>query len=169
MINAVMKALLGTKNERELKKLDPLVARINELEPGIKALSDEALRAKTVEFRARLSEAVDARFKDVADPDPAEVFKAGQAFLGGLLPEAFACVREAGVRAVGMRHFDVQLIGGMILHQGRIAEMKTGEGKTLVATLAAHQRLLTRRVHRHRERLPAGDAEWMGRITASSA
>ena len=110
--------ILGTSSESKLKKLNPKVKAINELEPQMKALSDEQLRHKTVEFKERL--------------------KNGET-LDDLLVEAFAVVREAGVRTVGMRHFDVQLLGGMVLHQGRIAEMKTGEGKTLVATLPAYQ------------------------------
>ncbi|MBO6061220.1 MAG: preprotein translocase subunit SecA, partial [Clostridia bacterium] len=109
--------LLGRTSEQQVKKLMPQVNKINALEPAMKKLSDSELRAKTAEFRERL--------------------KAGET-LDDLLPEAFAAVREAAVRTVGMRHFDVQLIGGIVLHQGRIAEMKTGEGKTLVATLPAY-------------------------------
>jgi len=131
-----MKALMGTKNERELRKFQPLVARVNELEPSIKALSDDGLRARTAAFRKTIQGAVAAKFGE--DADPMEVFRFEQAMLDEILPEAFACVREAGIRAVGMRHFDVQLVGGVVLHKGRIAEMKTGEGKTLVATLAAY-------------------------------
>ncbi|MBA7496034.1 Protein translocase subunit SecA [subsurface metagenome] len=101
-------------NEKELKRLQPVVSRINELEPEFERLNDAELRAKTDEFKARL--------------------KAGTS-LDELLPEAFAAVREAAKRTIGQRHFDVQLMGGVVLHQGKIAEMKTGEGKTLVATL----------------------------------
>ena len=117
MLISTMKRIFGTRNDRELKRMGKVVARINALEEGIQALDDDALRAKTAEFRARLDEG---------------------ATLEQLLPEAFAVVREAGVRALGMRHFDVQLIGGMALHDGKIAEMRTGEGKTLVATLPAY-------------------------------
>ena len=101
-------------NEKELKRLQPIVSKINELEPEFEQLNDDELRAKTEELKAR--------------------FKAGTS-LDGLLPEAFAAVREAAKRTIGQRHFDVQLLGGIVLHQGKITEMKTGEGKTLVATL----------------------------------
>ena len=112
-----MDRLLGNTSEQQIKKIRPLVKRINELEGSMQALSDEQLRAKTDEFRARL---------------------ANGETLDSLLPEAFAVVREAAVRTIGQRHYDVQLIGGIVLHQGRIAEMKTGEGKTLVATLPSY-------------------------------
>src|SRR5262249_56650428 len=114
MLDPLLAKVVGTQNERELKRLRPIVAQVNALEPQIKALPDDQLRKKTVEFRER--------------------FNAG-ATLDDLLPEAFAVVREAGRRVLNMRHFDVQLIGGAVLHKGKIAEMKTGEGKTLVATL----------------------------------
>ncbi|MBQ2202411.1 MAG: DEAD/DEAH box helicase, partial [Clostridia bacterium] len=138
--------LLGTSSESKLKKLKPKVAAINALEPEMKKLSDEQLRHKTVEFRERL--------------------KNGET-LDDLLVEAFAVVREAGVRTVGMRHFDVQLLGGMVLHQGRIAEMKTGEGKTLVATLPAYLNALEGEgVHivTVNDYLAKRDAQWMGKI-----
>ncbi|MBO4848816.1 MAG: preprotein translocase subunit SecA [Clostridia bacterium] len=138
--------LLGRTSEQQVKKLMPTVARINALEPAMKALSDEELRAKTVEFRDRL--------------------KKGET-LDDLLPEAFAAVREAAVRTVGMRHFDVQLVGGIVLHQGRIAEMKTGEGKTLVATLPAYLNALPGEgVHvvTVNDYLASRDASWMGKI-----
>lgn len=133
-------------NAKEIKKLSKYVDEINELEPGMKALSDEALRAKTDAFRDRLQQGEQ---------------------LDDLLPEAFAVVREASVRTLGMRHFDVQLIGGMVLHQGRIAEMKTGEGKTLVATLAAYLNALEGKgVHvvTVNDYLAGRDAKWMGQI-----
>src|SRR5258706_10527774 len=114
MINAILTKIFGSRNERELKKLWPKVAEINALEPSIQALSDDQLKAKTAEFKARLAKG---------------------ATLDDLLPEAFAVVRETSKRVMGMRHFDVQLLGGMVLHNGKIAEMRTGEGKTLVATL----------------------------------
>ncbi len=138
--------LLGTSSESKLKKLKPKVAAINALEPEMQKLSDEQLRHKTVEFRERL--------------------KNGET-LDDLLVEAFAVVREAGVRTVGMRHFDVQLLGGMVLHQGRIAEMKTGEGKTLVATLPAYLNALEGEgVHivTVNDYLAKRDAQWMGKI-----
>src|SRR5918994_2623849 len=117
MLNTILTKIIGTKNERELKAIRPLVQRIGALEPSVVSLSDEALRAKTADFRQR-----------VANGEP----------LDDLLPEAFAVGREAGRRTLNMRHFDVQLIGGIVLHRGTIAEMKTGEGKTLVATLPAY-------------------------------
>ena len=138
--------LLGTSSESKLKKLKPKVAAINALEPEMQKLSDEQLRHKTVEFKERL--------------------KNGET-LDDLLVEAFAVVREAGVRTVGMRHFDVQLLGGMVLHQGRIAEMKTGEGKTLVATLPAYLNALEGEgVHivTVNDYLAKRDAQWMGKI-----
>src|SRR6195256_4486767 len=117
MLDTLLAKVVGTQNERELKRLRPLVAEIRALEPSIQALSDDQLRGKTAEFRARIAQ--------------------GET-LDDLLDEAFAVVREAGKRVLKMRHFDVQLIGGAVLHKGRIAEMKTGEGKTLVATLPAY-------------------------------
>jgi preprotein translocase subunit SecA len=138
--------ILGTSSESKLKKLKPKVQAINALEPQMQALSDEQLRHKTVEFKERL--------------------KNGET-LDDLLVEAFAVVREAGVRTVGMRHFDVQLLGGMVLHQGRIAEMKTGEGKTLVATLPAYLNALEGEgVHivTVNDYLAKRDAQWMGKI-----
>jgi preprotein translocase subunit SecA len=117
MIGQLLAKVIGTQNEREIKRLRPRVVEINALEPGIQALTDEQLRAKTVEFRERLAKG---------------------ATIDDLLPEAFAVVREGGRRVLNMRHFDVQLLGGMVLHNGTIAEMKTGEGKTLVATLPAY-------------------------------
>ena len=116
MISNLLKKVFGSRNDRLLKQYRGVVAKINALESSIQQLSDEALRAKTSEFRERLAK--------------------GES-LDALLPEAFAVVREASVRVYGMRHFDVQLIGGMALHHGKIAEMRTGEGKTLMATLAA--------------------------------
>ena len=132
MINSVIAKVFGTANDRAIKRLLPNVTAINALEPTIQALSDDQLREKTTEFRARIAEAVAGLDpKEQAD----ELVAAEKAALDALLPEAFAVVREAGRRVVGMRHFDVQMIGGMVLHQGKIGEMKTGEGKTLVATL----------------------------------
>jgi len=146
MLNTLLGKIIGTQNERELKRLRPIAARINDLESGIQSLSDAALRAKTEEFKSRVAN--------------------GES-LDDVLPEAFAVVREAGRRVLHMRHYDVQLIGGMILHGGRIAEMKTGEGKTLVATLPAYLNALAGRgVHvvTVNDYLARRDAEWMGRL-----
>jgi preprotein translocase subunit SecA len=144
MLISTVKKIFGTRNDRELKRMGKVVARINALEEAMQALDDAALRAKTDEFRSRLAD--------------------GES-LDQLLPEAFAVVREAGVRALGMRHFDVQLIGGMALHDGKIAEMRTGEGKTLVATLPAYLNALPdHSVHlvTVNDYLARRDATWMG-------
>ncbi len=146
ILDTLLAKVIGTQNDRELKRITPLVAQINAHEPALEALSDEQLRDKTGEFRQRL-----------ANGEP----------LDDLLPEAFAVVREAGRRVVHMRHYDVQLIGGIVLHRGRIAEMKTGEGKTLVATLPAYLNALTGKgVHvvTVNDYLARRDSEWMGRI-----
>ncbi len=146
MINALLTKIVGSKNERTLKRLRPFVERINALEGGIAALTDDQLRAKKPEFQGRLSR--------------------GET-LDDLLPEAFAVVREAGKRVLGMRHFDVQLVGGMVLHEGKIAEMRTGEGKTLVATLPSYLNALSGKgVHvvTVNDYLARRDSEWMGRL-----
>jgi preprotein translocase subunit SecA len=146
MIQNILAKIVGTQNERDLKKLRPIVGQVGAFEPGIQALADEQLRGKTVEFRTRL---------------------ANGETLDDLLPEAFAVVREAGRRVLNMRHFDVQLIGGAVLHSGRIAEMKTGEGKTLVATLPAYLNALEGKgVHvvTVNDYLARRDSEWMGKI-----
>jgi preprotein translocase subunit SecA len=153
--------IFGTSNERIVKRLMPIVAQINALEEETKQLSDEQLRARTTEFRERIA----ARLNGITDAE--EIKTAERAALDEILPEAFAVVREAGWRAVQMRHFDVQLIGGMVLHQGKIAEMKTGEGKTLVATLACYLNALAGHgVHvvTVNDYLAKRDAEWMGKI-----
>ncbi len=153
--------VFGTANERIIKRLMPTIAVINALEPEIQKLSDEQLRARTAEFKARIA----ARINGLTDKD--EIKAAEKAALDEVLPEAFAVVREAGWRAVHMRHFDVQLIGGMVLHSGKISEMKTGEGKTLVATLACYLNALAGRgVHvvTVNDYLAKRDAEWMGKI-----
>src|ERR1039457_520777 len=146
----------------------PAVEQISALEPAVKALTDEELRAKTAEFRQRVADAVAAEKINPTDPDAADAIRAAEKrALDEILPEAFAVVREAGIRAVGMRHFDVQLIGGMVLHQGKIAEMKTGEGKTLVATLPCYLNALAGHgVHvvTVNDYLAKRDAEWMGKI-----
>jgi preprotein translocase subunit SecA len=161
LLDKVLTKIFGTSNERIVKKLVPVVTTINDLEAGIKPLTDDQLRAKTVEFKARIA----AKIEGITDADA--IRAAENAALDELLPEVFAVVREAGWRAVGMRHFDVQLIGGMVLHQGRIAEMKTGEGKTLVATLACYLNALAGHgVHvvTVNDYLAKRDAEWMGKI-----
>ena len=157
----VLTSIFGTANDRAVKRMMPFVASIGALEPEIQKLSDEQLRAKTAEFRARIA----ARVANLTDPE--EIKKAEGEVLDEILPEAFAVVREAGWRAVHMRHFDVQLIGGMVLHSGKIAEMKTGEGKTLVATLACYLNALAGKgVHvvTVNDYLAKRDAEWMGKI-----
>ncbi len=157
----VLTKVFGTANDRLMKKLWPVVQQINDLEEGVKLCSDEQLRARTVEFRARIAE----RVQGITDAE--ELRTAERAALDEILPEAFAVVREAGWRAVEMRHFDVQLIGGMVLHQGKISEMRTGEGKTLVATLACYLNALAGHgVHvvTVNDYLAKRDAEWMGKI-----
>jgi len=146
MLTKILQKVVGTKNERELKRLKPIVERINALETSMQKLSDAELQRKTVEFKERLEK--------------------GES-LDSLLPEAFAVVRETARRVLGMRPFDVQLMGGIVLHQGKIAEMKTGEGKTLVATLPAYLNALTGKgVHivTVNDYLAKRDAEWMGPI-----
>jgi len=146
MIGQLLAKVIGTQNEREIKRLRPLVAEISALEPAIQKLTDEQLREKTAEFRKRVADG---------------------ASLDDLLIESFAVVREAGKRVLNMRHFDVQLIGGMVLHRGTIAEMKTGEGKTLVATLPAYLNALEGKgVHvvTVNDYLARRDSEWMGRL-----
>ncbi|HXR39780.1 MAG TPA: preprotein translocase subunit SecA [Terracidiphilus sp.] len=161
VFDKVLTKVFGTANDRLMKKLWPVVATINDLEEGVKLLSDDQLRAQTAQFRARIAE----RVQGITDAE--ELKTAERAALDEILPEAFAVVREAGWRAVQMRHFDVQLIGGMVLHQGKISEMKTGEGKTLVATLACYLNALAGHgVHvvTVNDYLAKRDAEWMGKI-----
>lgn len=146
MITSILAKILGTNNARQLRKLQPIVDKINAFEPSIKALSDEQLKAKTNEFRERLMQ--------------------GQT-LDDILPEAFAVVREAAHRVLGERHYDVQLIGGIVLHQGKIAEMKTGEGKTLTATLPLYLNALSGKgahLVTTNDYLANRDASWMGRV-----
>src|ERR1700755_2773015 len=141
--------------------MGPMVDQTGSLEPAMKALSDDELRAKTLEFRARIA----ARLEGIDDAE--ERAAEEKVVLNEILPEAFAVVREAGRRILQMRHFDVQLIGGMVLHQGKIAEMKTGEGKTLVATLPCYLNALAGHgVHvvTVNDYLAKRDAEWMGKI-----
>jgi preprotein translocase subunit SecA len=168
LLNNILAKVFGTSNERAVKRLLPAVGRINALEPSIHALTDDQLRARTDEFRQRIVDFVAAEKIDPTDENAAERTRAAEkAALDEVLPEAFAVVREAGLRTVQMRHFDVQLIGGMVLHQGKIAEMKTGEGKTLVATLPCYLNALAGHgVHvvTVNDYLAKRDAEWMGKI-----
>jgi preprotein translocase subunit SecA len=161
-VDKLLTKVFGSSNQRFLKSVEPLVAQINAFEPAIKKLSDEQLRNRTAEFKQQLQTAV-AGARDAEDRKRLE-----REALDEILPEAFAIVREASVRSTGMRHFDVQLIGGIVLHQGKIAEMRTGEGKTLVATLPAYLNALTGRGGVHvitvNDYLASRDAEWMGQI-----
>src|SRR3990170_2150219 len=146
VLGAIKNLMGGDYNEKELRKLQPLVLLVNGLAEQVSALSDADLRAKTDEFRARLS---------------------GGEALDDVLPEAFAVVREASQRRIGLRHFDVQVLGGVVLHQGKIAEMKTGEGKTLAATLPVYLNALDGKgVHliTVNDYLAKRDAQWMGPI-----
>jgi preprotein translocase subunit SecA len=146
MFAGIAKRIFGSSNERYVRSLGSLVARVNSHEASVSAMSDDALKAQTAAFRARL---------------------AGGESLDDVLPEAFATVREAASRTLGQRHYDVQLIGGIVLHRGEIAEMRTGEGKTLVATLAVYLNALEGKgVHvvTVNDYLASRDAEWMGRV-----
>ncbi|HEX8411490.1 MAG TPA: preprotein translocase subunit SecA [Thermoanaerobaculia bacterium] len=172
MIDKLLTMMFGSKHERDVKAMRPIVVQINALEPQVSALSDDELRAKTDEFRGRLRPAVQA-LEEVKKEVPRDenAVKAAQADLQAaldeLLPEAFAVCREAGKRVLNMRHFDVQLMGGLVLHRGKIAEMKTGEGKTLVGTLPVYLNALTGRgVHvvTVNDYLARRDSEWMGRL-----
>src|SRR6202020_2982286 len=148
MIGAVARKLFGSANDRRIRAFRPRVDKINALENELEQLSDEALRARTDEFKKQLAEGTS---------------------LDDILVPAFATVREAGKRTLGQRHFDVQMIGGMVLHEGRIAEMKTGEGKTLVGTLPVYLNALAGRgVHvvTVNDYLAKRDAEWMGELYA---
>ena len=182
MLNTLLGKVFGTTNERQVKRLMPRVVAINALEPEIQKLTDDQLRAKTDEFRARIQERLDAignaggvdsgaddEFPDVDRKKEIEAERARvlAGVLDEILEEAFAVVREAGRRVLNMRHFDVQLIGGMVLHDGKIAEMKTGEGKTLVATLPVYLNALSGRgVHvvTVNDYLAKRDSEWMGKL-----
>ncbi|HET9786950.1 MAG TPA: hypothetical protein VFP47_07440, partial [Pyrinomonadaceae bacterium] len=162
MIDKFLTKVFGSSNQRYLKSVQPVVEQINALEPSIKKLSDDELRARTAFFKDKVQQAVSG----ITDKE--ELKRAERTILDELLPEAFAVVREASVRTTGMRHFDVQLIGGIVLHQGKIAEMRTGEGKTLVATLPSYLNALTGRGGVHvvtvNDYLASRDAEWMGQI-----
>ncbi|MGA9759236.1 MAG: preprotein translocase subunit SecA, partial [Candidatus Sulfotelmatobacter sp.] len=183
MINTLIGKVFGTKNERVIKSMMPRVAAINALEPQIQKLTDAELRGKTDEFRQRIQDRL-SRFTTTAPTDPQaeadaeedpdrqkqvekEQYEALQEVLDDILVEAFAVVREAGRRVLNMRHFDVQLIGGMVQHKGMISEMKTGEGKTLVATLPVYLNALSGRgVHvvTVNDYLAKRDSEWMGKL-----
>ena len=142
----LIRKIVGTRNEREIKRLAASVDLVNAQEPAVRRLSDAALRGKTAEFRERLGRGEE---------------------LDALLPEAFAVVREAARRTIGMRHFDVQILGGVVLHEGKIAEMKTGEGKTLVATLPVYLNALPGKgVHvvTVNDYLAKRDSQWMGQV-----
>jgi preprotein translocase SecA subunit len=184
----LFKKIIGTKNEREIKRIQPLVERINALEPEYEGLRNADLKAKTDEFKKRIQEATAQprtaleeaesraatasgeereQIRDEVDELDRELRKTEGEVLDEILPEAFAAVREASKRAIGLRHFDVQLIGGVVLHQGKIGEMKTGEGKTLVATLPFYLNALTGRgVHlvTVNDYLARRDVQWMGPI-----
>ena len=174
MIGLIISKVIGTKTERELKRLWPIVAQVNALESAMQKLSDADLRAKTDELRQRVRESMQRAAPNDVDEQPIEsaISKAKrdpvlEEALTEVLPEAFAVVREAGRRVLNMRHFDVQLIGGTVLHQGKIAEMKTGEGKTLVATLPVYLNALAGRgVHvvTVNDYLAKRDSEWMGKL-----
>ena len=174
MIGTIISKVIGTKNEREMKRLWPLVTQINALEPGMQKLSDAELRAKTDEFRQRVRESVQRAAPNDVDDQAVESTTSKtkrdpvlEDALNEVLPEAFAVVREAGRRVLNMRHFDVQLIGGTVLHQGKISEMKTGEGKTLVATLPVYLNALAGKgVHvvTVNDYLAKRDSEWMGKL-----
>ena len=146
MIGKVLTKIFGSRNERQVKKYYKFVEQINALEDSLTSLSDDELRSKTVEFKERVAKGIDNE---------------------ALLPETFAVVREASKRALGLRHFDAQLVGGMVLNKGHIAEMRTGEGKTLVATLPAyHNAVFGKSVHviTVNDYLAQRDSEWMGKL-----
>jgi len=146
MLNKLFTKIVGSRNDRLVKKMGKIIQLTNDLEPGIQSLSDDELKAKTVELRGRHEQ--------------------GES-LDVLIPEAFAVVREASQRTLGLRHYDVQLVGGLVMHRGMIAEMKTGEGKTLMATLAVYLNSLTGmgvHVVTVNDYLASRDADWMGPI-----
>jgi len=171
MIQTILKKIFGSRNDRLLKQYQRQVRAINALEPQMEKLSDGALRLKTTEFRKRIEERL-ARIPANSGSDSGrarkleeELVAARRQALEELLPEAFAVVREAGRRALNMRHFDVQLLGGIALHNGKISEMRTGEGKTLVATLPAYLNSLTGlgvHIVTVNDYLAQRDADWMG-------
>ncbi len=154
VLNKILTALFGTKYEKDIKAIQPIVYEVNSFEPHLRKLSDAELRNKTAEFKSRISKMVEEGFEE-------------EQALNAILPEAFAVVREAALRTIGLRPYDVQVIGGIVLHQGKIAEMKTGEGKTLVATMPVYlNALLGKGVHvvTVNDYLAKRDAEWMGKV-----
>jgi preprotein translocase subunit SecA len=161
LVDKFFNKILGSNTDRYLKKISPIVGQVNALEANVKKLSDDELKGRTVKFKEQIENAL------AGIEDKAERRKKEQEVLNEIMHEAFATVREASVRVTGMRHFDVQLIGGLILHQGKVAEMRTGEGKTLVSTLPAYLNALTGRgIHivTVNDYLALRDAEWMGKI-----
>ncbi len=159
-LGTLVRKVVGSRNDRELKRLGPITSQVNALEASISVLSDQELKAKTASFREKLGIAETGSLPEI------DLKKLAEA-LDAILPEAFAVVREASKRVLGMRHFDVQILGGAVLHEGKIAEMKTGEGKTLVATLPVYLNALTRRgVHviTVNDYLAERDSEWMGQL-----
>jgi len=185
LIGKALAKVFGTSNEREIKRMRPLIHQMNAFEPQMQQLTDEQLRAKTAEFRARIKERtqeadteiarLSAEMKTAPDQDIRDKInewtkrriEARNLALDEILPEAFAVAREGGRRVLNMRHFDVQLIGGMVLHQGKISEMKTGEGKTLVATLPVYLNALSGdgvHVVTVNDYLAKRDSEWMGKL-----
>ena len=182
MINYILKKIIGTQNERAIHPLRAIVEKINSFEPQISKLSDPELRAKTDEFKARIAEArkdhqdelneLENAFKSSTSPDEKEKIKrkardVRNRIFEGVLPEAFAVVRETAKRTIKLRHFDTQMLGGLVLHQGKIAEMATGEGKTLVATLPVYLNALTGEgVHvvTVNDYLANRDRHWMGPV-----
>jgi len=182
MVGSILRKIFGSKAQRDVKRLEPVVELVNSLEPAISKLSDEELRAKTDEFRRRVSEkakqyggeleSAENRLKEAVSPEERqkakdELRKVRNAVLEDVLPEAFAAVREVAKRTLNMRHFDVQIIGGAVLHEGKIAEMATGEGKTLVATLPVYLNSLggyKTHLVTVNDYLAKRDAEWMGPI-----
>jgi len=176
LIGKLISKVIGTTNERELKRLWPIIGKVKALEPEMQKLSDAELRAKTDEFRHRIRESIQRAAPNDIQAEPEETSTKAkrdpvlEEALKEILPEAFAVVREAGRRVLNMRHFDVQLIGGAVLHQGKISEMKTGEGKTLVATLPVYLNALAGRgVHvvTVNDYLAKRDSEWMGKLYTS--
>ena len=169
MVQMVIRALFGTKGERDIKRIRPIIERINALEPEMQALDDAALKGKTAEFKGRIREMLGCDPKelvlhgDYALRDRRRLLDA----LDMILPEAFAVVRETAWRTIKQRPYDVQLVGGIVLHQGKIAEMKTGEGKTLTSTLPVYLNALTGlgvHVVTVNDYLARRDAEWMSPI-----
>ena len=172
MIQTILRKIIGSRNDRLIRQYNRQVRAVNALEPQMEKLTDAELAAKTGEFRKRVEERLAKLSQEAADDPEArarrdeERVRARKEALEELLPEAFAVVREAARRVLNMRHFDVQLIGGIALHNGKIAEMRTGEGKTLVATLPAYLNALGGPVHivTVNDYLAQRDADWMGRL-----